>query len=121
MNLLERLAVDSSIAVYVFTNSDVTEVAFLPLRPCLSEDEAYVRTAGRGLTRGLGVIGLVGGESRTALTEELPPEQVAALAQAFAEYVFVVLTGSFERRAAGDFSKFAERLWSLDDPRPPEA
>ena len=121
MDRLEQLAVDSSIAVYVFTNSDLTDVVFLPLRPCLSEDEAYARTYGCGLTRGLGVLGLVGGEPRTALKEELSPEHTAALAQAFAEYVFVLLTGSFERRAAGDFSKFAERLWSLEDPRPPEA
>ncbi len=93
-----QLALDSSVAVLVLGNEDCTDIEMWPLKPkqmSLSERD-YLQKCwhGRGL-KSLGVMGLVGASPRFALKDQLEPEHISALADAFLEHVYAVFCDGF--------------------------
>src|ERR1700679_2970979 len=100
-----ELALSSSVAVFVLTNTEGTDCEFLPLRPrMMTASEMEVlrsRLVERDLCRSLGVIGLVGTSPQCALKEPLEPEQVSALTCAFLAYIQTLLSDSIAAQQDG--------------------
>lgn len=123
-----QIACDASIAVLALSNSEGTDLEFLPLKPqSMSQSyaaELRARWPGRNL-RTVGVIGLVGASARVALKEPMEhPEQISALAEAFLAYVTALLGGNLaEALVCGidDSVSWCERLYALPDPRHPHS
>lgn len=121
-----QLLTDAQIAVLVLGNADCTDVEFLPLKPRAANEnfcqELRTRWPGRGL-RSIGVVGLSGTEPVCAFKEELGPEKVLAVANAFLVYVSVLLGDAFAKQlrpepAPDDSIEWLTQLYSLPDLRP---
>jgi hypothetical protein len=90
MNHLEKLAVDSQIAVYVMASPDAQEIEILPLKPRTASDAERESLAARWPGRDLRPIGVIGrladGGVNMALRVPFDHIQLASLLQAFAAY-----------------------------------
>src|SRR5664280_404762 len=91
----ETLAMESSIAVSILANADVTDIELLPIQPkglgTEKVNELARLWAFRGL-RWIGTIGIVDGQPHTALAEPLDPARISALSAAFIAYCEVLLS-----------------------------
>lgn len=119
MDKFEALAAESSIAVAILGNADVTDVELLPVCPNpISENvhELSAKWAHRGL-RFIGVAGLVAGRPRWALATPLDEVRAEALGAAFATYCETLLPGHVAEQRKGDEVEWLRRLWSLPDMR----
>ena len=117
-----QVATESSVAVLMLSNPEASDIEILPLKPrempqCELEALA-ARWGGRNL-RSIGVVGLVGAATQYAFRQPLEPEIVSRLADAFCAYIQTFLFSGFAepQEQTGDFVQFANRLWSLQDPR----
>jgi hypothetical protein len=82
--------------------------------PIPEEVKADVITRGLGF---LGIVGIVGGQPRTALAMPLDDETISALAGAYVELVSARVRDAFAPKPKDDFQNFAERLFQLPDQR----
>jgi hypothetical protein len=86
MDNLEQLASDAEYVVGILANPDKTDVQFVDCTRHVPVDTAKVY-AERGLVF-VGVVGLVAGQPRVVLTgDDLEPEAITAIAQAFVAHV----------------------------------
>ena len=117
MNLVERMAVDATHAVYVMSNPDGTDCEFLLFNAPDSESEREnlrARWGGRNL-QGVGVAFIERGTPRVIFKQEPDFLTVLRLTAAFAQYV-VELTVNDSLRA-DDGVRWCERLYALQDTR----
>jgi len=118
MNLVERMAVDATHAVYVMSNPDGTDCEFLLLNGTDSESEREclrTRWGGRNL-RGVGIALIERGIPRVIFRQE-PSDflTVLRLTAAFAQYVVELAVNDTLR--ADDGVMWCERLYTLADTR----
>lgn len=117
MNLIERMAVDATHAVYVMSNPDGTDCEFLLLNADSNSERESLRTrwGGRNL-RGVGIAFIERGIPRVIFKQE-PSDSLTTLrlTAAFARYV-VELTVNDSLRA-DDGVTWCERLYTLQDTR----
>lgn len=120
-NKFETLAMESSIAVAVLGNADVTDIELLPISPKQLGAEKVNELARLWAFRDLrfiGSIGIVDGNIRTTLVEPLDERRISALSQAFIAYCETLCSGSIEEmRPKGDEAAWLRKLWSLPDTR----
>jgi len=119
MDKFEALAAESSIAVAILGNADVTDVELLPVCPNPISDNAHELSAKwvhRGL-RFIGVAGLIAGRPHWALAVPLDERRAEALVQAFALHCETLLQSHVEEQRKGDEVEWLRRLWSLPDMR----
>jgi hypothetical protein len=116
----ETLATQSSIAVAVLSDVNVTDIELLPIRPrSIPNDKIHELTrlwSSRGL-QFIGVAGVVAGMPQLALATPLDDVRIDALAEAFAVYCNTLLPGHVEEQRKGDEVVWLERLFSLPDTR----
>lgn len=86
----ERVAIDSSIAVMVLMNPCGTDIEFWPIRPIPAVSTAPEEFVRRHL-RIVGVVGLCGLKPLCAFRKPLEPRVTDGIAQAFLEYVRVLI------------------------------
>ena len=120
---MQQLA-EAQHAVYVISNPDGTDAAFVPLKSIAMEfafQDLRARWAGRNL-KGVGVAGLIHGIPMLMLREE--PEDfllVVRLTAAFARFVEDSQEPQLQPQSQfdciGDSVAWCERLYALPDPR----
>lgn len=106
---------ESQIAVQVLMSSDNDDLEFVRVgsqRAYISPEEWTARRL-----RAVGFVGLDGLKPRCAFAEPLEPPVVNAIAEAFAEYIRVLLGENFAEHMAQAEIDELERLFSLPDPR----
>jgi hypothetical protein len=117
----ETLAMEAQLAVSVLGNADLSDVELICIKPYqLSPEkiqELAVQWAARGL-RFIGTIGIVDGQSRTALAVPLDDRHISALSEAFIQYCEVSLSDHVAQQQKGDEVAWLEALSSLTDDRP---
>jgi hypothetical protein len=117
----EALAMEAQLAVSVLGNADVSDVELLNIKPYpLGPEkiqELAVQWAGRDL-RFIGTIGIVDGQTRTALTVPLDDRRISALSEAFIAHCEVLLSDNVEQRQKGDEVTWLESLYRTADDRP---
>ncbi len=117
MNLVERMAVDATHAVYVMSNPDGTDCEFLLLNTDSESERESLRTrwGGRNL-RGVGIAFIERGIPRVIFKQE-PSDflTVLRLTAAFAQYVVELAVNDSLR--ADDGVTWCERLYALQDTR----
>lgn len=110
-----QITAESSVAVMVLLGAP-DDVEFLPLRPRMADEamleELKANWSGRGL-RIIGVFGLCGASPRCALKEELPAQQVTALASGFMCYLNSFFSDGFAAQIAFDEVAELRRMWQL--------
>ncbi len=115
-----ELSLAASIAVLVLADDQFTDIEMLPVAPRQFSDyeiaQLRSRWGGRGL-RSIGVIGLVGTTPECAFKAPLPLKVVTALAEAFRDYLHVLLCDSFEAQKTDVEARELARWFSLEDPR----
>ena len=120
MDKFETLAAQSSLAVAILGNADITDIEMLPVQPRgMSAEEVHKRSvewADRRL-HFIGIAGIVDGKPRTALAVELDDKRIAALSQAFIAYFEVLLRDQLEQPEKGDEVTWLRALYALPDSR----
>lgn len=124
MERAAEIALNSSTSICVLVllsrnNRDLELWGLLPRRAIFTTPEEF---ANRQL-RSVGVVGLQGATARCAFKEPIADPVLNAIADAFAEYVRVMMPGAdfaAQMRAeseSGDFVAWANGLWTLPDVR----
>jgi hypothetical protein len=106
---------ECSLSVQVLLSRDNDDLEFVRVEP----QRAYMppeELAARKL-RSVGFVGLSGLKPRCAFAEPLEPPVVNAIAEAFAEYIRVLLGENFAEHIAAAEVAELHRLFGLPDPR----
>jgi hypothetical protein len=117
----EALAMEAELAVSVLGNADVSDVELLPVKPYGLGPEKVQALAAQWAARGLrfiGTIGIVDGQTRTALAVPLDYRRISALSQAFIAHCEVLLSNNVEQQQKGDEVAWLEALYRTTDNRP---
>ena len=122
MNLVERMAVDATHAVYVMSNPDGTDCEFLLFNAPDSESEREnlrARWGGRNL-QGVGVAFIERGTPRVIFKQEPSDFLITVrVTAAFAQYIAEMAVN--DRLRADESVTWCERLYALQDIRNPQA
>lgn len=120
LDKFETLAMESTLAIAILANADVTDIEAVPVSPrgysAEKFDELQTLWAPRGL-RFIGAAGIVDGKARLVLAEPLDHIRVAALWQTFAAYC-ESFSDNTEQEQTGDEVAWLNALFALNDPRP---